>query len=173
MLGRRASLLAIVSAVSCQPVAPPPATVSIERPAVSATAPTAARVESPAVMSTIAPPWSLDVADGNGNVYLCAHAVGGAPTFEYRPVRPEDSSSGVYSGGAPRKGTLGASEIEALWDQVAAAATNSAGHAERREKGTVMIAAEGPTTTRVILTAKAGAALLATLAALPHPANPR
>lgn len=129
-------------------------------------APTIARTETPTPVNAIAPPWTLHVADGSGNVYYCEHAANGAARFEYRPVRPENSSTGTYSGGDPKSGPLAPEQVEALWRQVEAAVARTADHVANRDKGTVAIDAHGPTTGNVILSGKAGAELIATLAAL-------
>jgi hypothetical protein len=114
-----------------------------------------------------APPWSVDVADGSGNVFHCEHAVDGAPRYEYRPVTPAQSSTGTYSGGDPRSGRLDAEEVDALWRLVEAAAAATAGHTAARAKGTVALTASGPTHASVVLTADAGAELVAWLRARP------
>lgn len=142
------------------------------RPSSTPSAPSAERETPPrAAMSTPplapAPPWSVDVADGSGNVFHCEHAVGDAPRYEYRPVTPEQSSTGTYSGGEPRAGTLDADEVDALWRLVEAAAAATAGHTDARAKGTVALAASGPIDTSVVLTAEAGADLVAWLRARP------
>jgi hypothetical protein len=142
------------------------------RPSATQSAPSGETETSPrAAMSTPtpapAPPWSVDVADGSGNVFHCEHAVGGAPRYEYRPVTPAQSSTGTYSGGDPRSGPLDAEEVDALWRLVEAAAAATAGHTDARAKGTVALAASGPTDASVVLTADAGAELVAWLRARP------
>lgn len=48
-------------------------------------------------------------ADGNGNVYLLT-----AKELEYIPVKPEESSSGFYSGGEPKSVTLTTGQFDSL-----------------------------------------------------------
>lgn len=56
--------------------------------------------------------YELRYADGNGNVTRIWREHGETPLrFCYSPVTPERSSSGLYSGGEPRHGPVGA-ELE-------------------------------------------------------------
>lgn len=167
MLDMRAAAVLAAAVIACHatPSAPPAATPPPGR-APPAVAPTTD-------VETIAPPWTLHVADGSANVYYCEHVAGSAPRFEYRPVTPEHSSTGTYSGGDPRAGSLTPAQVEALWREVALAVADPATHMTDREKGSVAITAGGPTRGAVIVTGAAGAKLLATLAALPgEPAPP-
>jgi hypothetical protein len=108
-------------------------------------------------------PWQLDVIDGSGNAYACRRDDAGAMTFEYRPMTPERSSSGTYSGGDPRRGPLTDAQAAALWREVKAAVDDAAGHEQARAKGTVAIRALGPTTAELVVSGSAGAALLGVL----------
>ena len=53
---------------------------------------------------------------------MLAHEGGGGVAIEYRPVTPAESSSGVYSGGAPRAGSVAVSDprVVELWMRVQA-----------------------------------------------------
>jgi hypothetical protein len=153
---RAAVAAAALGLLACHPSRPSPASP----PPIPQQAP---------LMKPTPSPFRLEIADGNGNVHLCEQLAGGPARFEYRPVRPEDSSSGVYSGGPAREGTLAEADVKALWELVAAAVEDESRHVERREKGTVAIVAEGPTNARVILRAASSAKLLALLASLPRP----
>lgn len=76
-------------------------------------------------------PWSITYADGSGNVYT-VHDDGGGAAYTYEPVTPERSSSGTYSGGAPRSGPLAAATTETLWSKVQAFAIATAEHVTER-----------------------------------------
>lgn len=54
-------------------------------------------------------PASFDYADGNGNVY----SIRGLH-LSYKPVSPEESSSGVYSGGEPREIDLTQVQVDSV-----------------------------------------------------------
>ena len=151
MIASRGALLVTLGAtLACRPPAPAPAPVANIAPAVN----------------TIAPPWTLDVSDGSGNLYRCRHVAGDSARFEYVPVTPQDSSSGVYSGGAPRSGLMTADQVRVVWQLVEFAVQQTDGHVEQRAKGTVSIESNGPTTASVLLRGDAGVVLLATLAEL-------
>jgi hypothetical protein len=112
------------------------------------------------------PVWTLVVADGSANVYACEQAATGAARCSYRPVTPEQSSTGTYSGGDPWEVELSSAQIEALWREVDAASRNTAGHTDMRAKTTVAVEADGATKATFILLADAGVALLQVLKAL-------
>lgn len=59
------------------------------------------------VLAGLQVPWSLSYSDGSANNYQVKQDTKeGEVYFEYIPVRPEQSSTGMYSGGDPRKGLL-------------------------------------------------------------------
>ena len=61
-------------------------------------------------------PWSVSYHDGSNNGFACQQrTASGAVTAEYRPMTPERSSSGTYSGGAPWHGTVSTDHVKALW----------------------------------------------------------
>ncbi len=78
--------------------------------------------------------WSITYGDRSGNVFYFQ----GPPEhrFRYSPVRPEMSSSGTYSGGAPKEGALSAKEAQGLWARVKALQARPEVHAQQRMKGT-------------------------------------
>jgi hypothetical protein len=89
------------------------------------------------VATTRATPWELRLSDGNGNGYrLWQEEPGAGARFEYLPVTTAQSSSGLYSGGAPREGSVAPAEAEALWDRVETFAADPALQADARRKGT-------------------------------------
>lgn len=81
------------------------------------------------------PPWSIDYHDGNGNGFH-ARDDGMGATFEYIPVQPEHSSSGLYSGGARKSGVLDAAAVSALWTQLASLEAERSLRTTERGKGT-------------------------------------
>jgi hypothetical protein len=126
------------------------------------------RKEQPAAMDPYSPPWKLVVADGSANVYACECPLPGPAQCRYRPVRPEESSTGMYSGGDPWEVELTSAQIDALWREVDAASRNTAGHTDLRAKTTIAVEADGATKASFILEADAGVALLQVLKSL-HP----
>lgn len=122
--------------------------------------------EEPAPMDPYAPPWKLVVADGSANVYACEHTDATPARCSYRPITPEESSTGHYSGGDPWEVALTPAQIDALWREVAAAHDNTASHTEDRAKTTVAIEADGATKASFILDADAGVALMRVLTSL-------
>ena len=68
--------------------------------------------------------------DGNANVYIIT-----PDTLEYVPVKPQESSSGFYSGGEPKKVKLTAHEFQNLVTLIEAALKNTDAHIQERIKG--------------------------------------
>ncbi len=73
-------------------------------------------------------------ADGSGNVYEFSKK-----NFEYFPVKPEQSSTGHYSGGEYVKLIPRAVDIEKLIDLIHLAKADTADHLQNRDKGTGQI----------------------------------
>jgi hypothetical protein len=78
---------------------------------------------------------SITYSDGSANGYVFT-AVGDSARFEYTPVRPEHSSTGMYSGGEPREGMLDGPQTTVLHGHVSALEANTALHVTDRGKGT-------------------------------------
>lgn len=96
-------------------------------------------------------PWALKYADGAANIYHFAQETTGGPvSFEYVPVTPEQSSTGTYSGGEPRKATLAADDprIDELWQRVERLEADTASHGPDRNKGTGAFAIATPSGSR-------------------------
>jgi len=92
-----------------------------------------------------APPWAVTYHDGSGNGFRVRRgAKDRAARFEYEPVRPENSSTGMYSGGEPRKGRLSAKAAEEMWGRVRALEAQTALRAPSRDKGTGAFRLEEP-----------------------------
>jgi hypothetical protein len=73
-------------------------------------------------------------ADGSGNLYEFNKS-----SFEYFPVKPEQSSTGHYSGGEYVKLLPRAADIEKLIDLIHFAKADTADHVQNRDKGTGQI----------------------------------
>ncbi|MBA3541655.1 MAG: hypothetical protein H0T79_18720 [Deltaproteobacteria bacterium] len=88
-------------------------------------------------MQTATPdaPWSITYSDGSANQTELSSDAAGA-VFAYLPVTPERSSTGMYSGGAPRSGRLDAHQLEALWHRVRAFEADASLQTSDRMKGT-------------------------------------
>lgn len=80
-------------------------------------------------------PWLLEYSDGSANAYHVA-ADGPVVTLSYLPVTPERSSTGMYSGGAPREVHLDAVQTAELWQRVRALEAATKLHIADRMKGT-------------------------------------
>lgn len=106
-------------------------------------------------------PWIVQYADGAANVYRFAQDQAGAEvSFEYVPVTPEQSSTGTYSGGEPRKAALAAGDprVAELWRRVEALEADTASHGPDRNKGTGLFAIVTPAGKRSFIVEQ-GAAL--------------
>src|SRR5687768_16056305 len=91
--------------------------------------------------------WSsISVADGSANGYRFTRAAGGSVHFVYVPVTPEQSSTGFYSGGPPRKEELDANDprLVELWALLEKLEADETKHTPDRAKGTGAIAWETP-----------------------------
>jgi hypothetical protein len=73
-------------------------------------------------------------ADGSANVYIITSS-----SLEYVPVKPEESSTGMYSGGEPKKISLSIHEFRNLRALLEAAKNNHAIHIPDRIKTSGLI----------------------------------
>lgn len=73
-------------------------------------------------------------ADGNANVYIIT-----SDSLEYIPVKPEESSTGIYNGGEPKKIALSIQEFRNVSGLLEAAKKNNAIHIPDRIKTSGMI----------------------------------
>jgi hypothetical protein len=109
------------------------AAACVEPPPPPEQAPAAAPVEETSVPTT---PWTVRYADGSGNVTRLWQDAGDTVAhFETSPVTPETSSSGTYSGGAPRSGDLTVEQVDELWRRVREMESESSIHADSRTMG--------------------------------------
>ena len=84
-------------------------------------------------------PWSLSYYDGSGNRYHFWQASEDVDAcFEYSPIVPSVSSSGLYSGGKPERRTVNEEQLESLWHWVDRLASNESLHSAQRTKGSGM-----------------------------------
>lgn len=106
-----------------------------------------AHTPEPAVTKTESPWLFIHVADGAANGYHFTRAADGSVQFVYEPVRPEQSSTGFYSGGPPREETLDAADprLTELWATLQKLAADETKHTPDRAKGTGAIAWDGLT----------------------------
>jgi hypothetical protein len=82
-------------------------------------------------------PWSVTYHDGSGNGFrFWEDAEGEGARFEYTPIRPENSSTGVYSGGERKSGRLGDGRARELWRWVRRLEADASLHTDSRMKGT-------------------------------------
>ncbi len=82
-------------------------------------------------------PWEIRYADGSGNVSRIWRGAPGEPmNWAYDPVTPEQSSSGIYSGGEPARGTLEEGQALAFWAKAQTFLEHTELHAEARAMGT-------------------------------------
>jgi len=80
--------------------------------------------------------WSLTYHDGSGNGFrFWKESEGDDALFEYVPIRPERSSSGLYSGGEPKKGTLDDERVKELWQWARRLESDASIHVNSRRKG--------------------------------------
>lgn len=96
--------------------------------------------------------WTLDYSDGSANQYhFEQRSKDGAVSFRYVPVRPEESSTGMYSGGEPRQGRLTARQARELKRRLAELESDAALRTEERGKGTGDFRVQTPEGTRGFL----------------------
>lgn len=92
-------------------------------------------------------PTDYFYSDGNSNQYTLRGS-----TLTYTPVKPEESSSGTYSGGEPRTVALSRSQARALESLFEQAISHIDAHQPNRVKGTgVIIITRGGEERRCVL----------------------
>jgi hypothetical protein len=88
-------------------------------------------------------PWRVTYSDGSGNaLYFWCEEAGTPSLFRYDPVRPEFSSSGIYSGGEPKTGDV--PDANLLWRRLAALEAAKSAHLDHRPKGSGQVTITGP-----------------------------
>ncbi|HKX11946.1 MAG TPA: hypothetical protein VJP40_02245 [bacterium] len=82
-------------------------------------------------------PWNIGYSDGSANGYrFWQDSANGPARFQYSPVRPEESSTGFYSGGEPVAGILNEKQAHELWHWVLRFDADPKIHTSSRDKGT-------------------------------------
>jgi Ni/Fe-hydrogenase subunit HybB-like protein len=96
-----------------------------------------ADVVSPPALPTGEALWSITYHDGSNNTFrFTQKAPDAAAEFEYEPTQPAQSSSGIYSGGEAKRGTLDDAAVAALREEVERLASDPTQHAKSRMMGT-------------------------------------
>ena len=89
-----------------------------------------------------APPWTVDFSDGSGNAHRIAaegSSSGPVASWTFDPVRPEESSSGIYSGGEPARGAASLLDAACMWLVLLSVIESGDMHAEQRNMGTGLL----------------------------------
>ena len=82
-------------------------------------------------------PWSVHYEDGSANGYrFHRDSESDDAHFQYSPVQPKDSSTGMYSGGEPANGVMKPKQVEELWKRILKLESDAKLRAEARIKGT-------------------------------------
>ncbi len=89
---------------------------------------------------------TYEYADGSANLYLLTET-----TLEYLPVKPEESSTGMYSGGDPKTVTVTPAEYNELKDLLDEALEKTSIHIPDRIKTSGMISRMGSTKKQCII----------------------
>lgn len=97
-------------------------------------------------------PWRVDYHDGSGNHVVFRQDGPDEAVFEYIPIQPKHSSSGIYSGGQPQHGVVTAAKVQQLWQHLSALRKNTSLHVSNRMMGTgAFRLQEGPHVTQFLL----------------------
>lgn len=91
-------------------------------------------------------PIHYEYADGSANLYLLTET-----SLEYLPVKPEESSTGRYSGGDPKTVAVTPAEFNELKDLFDKALENTSIHIPDRMKTSGMISMIGSTKKQCII----------------------
>lgn len=78
--------------------------------------------------------WRCKYVDGSNNEFVFWKQQEQIH-FEYKPIQPMQSSSGVYSGGTPKQGILTKEQSEVLLQQVKLWSEKTSEHQKSRSKG--------------------------------------
>ena len=90
-------------------------------------------------------PWLVTYSDGSANGYrFWKDSEGEDARFEYSPVQPKESSTGMYSGGQPANGVLNPEQIEGIWQRVLRLESDTKLRETERMKGTGAFALNAP-----------------------------
>jgi hypothetical protein len=98
-------------------------------------------------LSCMKPTHQYIYADGSANRYIIKPT-----TLEYDPVKPEESSTGMYSGGDPKSISISPEQFDSICNLLDKAIRNKAAHIQDRMKTSGQITVvKGDTSTQVIL----------------------
>jgi len=107
-------------------------------------------------------PWVVRFSDGSNNhTQVVRSAETASIVWTYDPVKPAESSSGVYDGGAPAEGTLDDGAALALWTRVRALQADTDAHVQTRQMGSGSLKVVIVTGTQTVLIGPEQAADLA------------
>jgi hypothetical protein len=82
-------------------------------------------------------PWLVSFHDGSANGYrFWKDSESADPRFEYAPIQPKDSSTGMYSGGEPASGVMRAKQVGELWKRIQKLEADAGLREKERMKGT-------------------------------------
>jgi len=82
-------------------------------------------------------PWLVTYSDGSANGYrFWRDSEGEAAHFEYSPVQPKESSTGMYSGGESANGVLNPRQVEEVWQRILRLESDTKLRETERMKGT-------------------------------------
>ncbi|HEX5035586.1 MAG TPA: hypothetical protein VFX30_00285 [bacterium] len=96
----------------------------------SMTVPSLAKDDAPAS-------WSLIYGDQSGNgLSVWKRAGDSKALYDYSPIRPEESSSGQYSGGEAKSGSLSDKDAAELWRRVLRLEADKSNRSQDRAMGT-------------------------------------
>ena len=99
-------------------------------------------------LSCMKPIHQYIYADGSANRYIITPT-----TLEYDPVKPEESSTGMYSGGDPKTIAISAAQFDSIRSVLDKGISNKAAHMQDRIKTSGLITVQkGDTRTQVVLT---------------------
>jgi hypothetical protein len=112
-----------------------PGTEPAAEPTKEAT-PAAAPADSPAATATATAAWSVRYTDGSNNAFHFWKEAAGDTRFQYAPMKPELSSSGTYSGGSAKEGSVPEAQAKDLWSRVTTLEADPRLHAKARSMGT-------------------------------------
>lgn len=90
------------------------------------------------VTSCMRQPITYEYADGSANLYLLTET-----SLEYLPVKPEESSTGMYSGGEPKTITITPDQFNELKSLLENALANTSIHISDRMKTSGLISMMG------------------------------
>lgn len=106
-------------------------------------------------------PWVVTYYDGSANGYrFWKNSEGEDAHFEYSPVQPRESATGMYGGGQSANGVLHPKQTEAVWQRILRFESDTKLQEAERKKGTGAFGVKAPNGDRKFII-KDGPALVA------------